>query len=524
VLYQTGDLARYLPDGNIQFLGRMDGQVKLRGFRIELGEIECALNQHPAIRESAVILAETGSGEKRLVAYIVSTDPIPTIKELHDFLGQRLPDYMLPALVVPLDALPLTANGKLDRRALPKPGETHAELREAVSPPRDLIETKLVDLWEKLLDIRPIGIADNFFHLGGHSLLAVRLSAQVERTFGSKLPLALLYHSPTIEQLAPALRNGEGNISIGAPSSIVPIQTYGTRAPLFLVHGAGGGMFWGYVNLSRHLGPEQPVYGFRSRGLDGREELSSLEQLASSYVADLRNFQPRGPYYLGGYCFGGNVAHEMARQLTAQGERVAFLALLNSVPPNSGYGRILWTPLWALRFTRNLFYWLNYFRHWNPKQRHEFISWKIGLFKKRLARLGDSDPERLTTVEPGDLVDLSSYSPEQRDLWETHIRALLAYHPRAYSGAAHLFRSPVHPFWCSFAPDYGWRGLAKGGVQTIIVPGAHEQILEEPYVQTLAGELRQALRSVETCFQPASKEHVTGDTLANSELASISAG
>jgi hypothetical protein len=156
-----------------------------------------------------------------------------------------------------------------------------------------------------------------------------------------------------------------------------------------------------------------------------------------------------------------------------------------------------------LRFMRNLFYWLNYFRQWNPKQRREFFRWKIGLLKKRLARLGASDPEQLTDFEPGDIVDLSSYPPEQRKLWETHIRALLAFDPRPYPGAAHLFRSPGHPFWCSFAPDYGWSGLAEAGVQTIIVPGAHEQILE-------------------TCFQPVPFIEAAPRILPNSELASIS--
>src|SRR5262249_3358869 len=160
------------------------------------------------------------------------------------------------------------------------------------------------------------------------------------------------------------------------------------RKPLFLVHGAGGGMFWGYMNLSRHLGPDHPVYGFRSRGLDGRQEFDRVEEMAEDYVEDLRVVQPRGPYFLGGYCFGGNVAYEMARLLKAQGEEVALLALFNCSPPNSHYTRIKVTPVWLWRFGKNLWHWKDYFLQWTPAQRKAFFQWKWQQGKKRLRHLG----------------------------------------------------------------------------------------------------------------------------------------
>src|SRR6201999_674837 len=194
-------------------------------------------------------------------------------------------------------------------------------LVEGLATPRDAVELKLTEIWENVLDVHPVGIEDKFFDLGGHSLLAVKLIAQIEKVFGRRLRVATVFQAPTV--IREEIQEG----SALAGTSLVEIQSQGTRPPLFLVHGAGGGMFWGYVNLSRHLGSDQPVYGLKSRGLDGREELGSIEEMAAQYVKDIRALQPHGPYHIGGYCFGGNVAWEMARQLEAEGEEVALLAL-----------------------------------------------------------------------------------------------------------------------------------------------------------------------------------------------------
>jgi amino acid adenylation domain-containing protein/FkbH-like protein len=511
LIYKTGDLARWLPDGNIEFLGRLDQQVKIRGFRVELGEIESILARHPAIRECVVCMRKDENGCDRLVAYYVcSGKRVPSFDELLRFLKERLPDHMVPSTFVPLEALPLTPNGKLERKALPEPSKGRP-LMEGLATPRDAVELKLTEIWENILDVHPIGIEDKFFDLGGHSLLAVKLIAQIEKVFGRRLRVATVFQAPTIEQLAAVIREEIQEGSALAGTSLVEIQSKGSRPPLFLVHGAGGGMFWGYVNLSRHLGTDQPVYGLKSRGLDGREELGSIEEMAAQYVADIRAFQPRGPYHLGGYCFGGNVALEMARQIKAQGEEVALLALLNCSPPNSDYERISFTPAWFGRFGKNLLYWGDYFRHWTPAQRREFFRWKKEVFKQRLLALIRRAPGVPLKVDPGNLVDLSSFPTDQRNLWRTHIGALLDFHPKCYPGRVHLFRSPGHPMLCSFEADYGWGALADS-VDISIVPGVHEKILEEPCVRSLAKELKTRLDELAAAEsiknpQPVSKPH-----------------
>ena len=493
-LYRTGDRVRWRAEGVLEFLGRMDDQVKIRGFRIEPGEIEAVLNRHPGVRHS-VVTSRNGVGQpKRLVAYFVarrwrnSND-----SRLRRFLRRELPDYMVPSVFVRLDALPMTPNGKVDRRALPEPGGSRPRLEQGCATPRDAVEIQLREIWEKVLDVRPIGIEDGFFELGGHSLLALRLLAQIEKAFGRRLPLTSIFKAPTIEQMAAVIREGSGSDAVSQRNLLVEIQSEGSRLPLFLVHGAGGGMFWGYVNLSRRLGSEQPVYGLRPRGLDGPNEVETIEEMAASYVAEIRERQPQGPYHLGGYCFGGNVAFEMARQLLEQGEEVALLALMNCAPPNSSYNRIHYSPLWAWRFARNLFFCANSFLRLPRAQRTAFFRWKFRLWMGQARRGFGRDEGASPRADMEALVDLATFSPEERELWEAHLRALMKYHPRSFPGHVHLFRSSGHPMVCSFAADYGWSEFALGGVTVVKVPGAHEGILDEPCVAVLAQALNRHL-------------------------------
>jgi len=494
-LYKTGDLVRYLPDGTLEFLGRIDQQVKIRGFRVELGEIESVLEDHPAVRQCVVTARPDGAGQKQLAAYFVpERKPTPTAAELRVFLKRKLPDYMLPTFFMPLNALPLTRNGKVNRAALPTPEADKSGAQKKQTVPRDALEAQLTRIWERVLGIHPIGVTDHFFDLGGHSLLAVRLIAQIEKAFGKRLSVASVFQALTIEQMTITLREGTSTMP---SSSVVEIQPKGSKPPLFFVHGVGGGMFWGYTNLSRYLGAEQPVFALRSRAMAGQEEFSRIEDMAGQYVADLRAFQPHGPYYLGGYCFGGIVAYEMAQQLRDQGETVALLALINAGPPNSSYTRISWTPLFALKFLRNLAYWPGYMLSWTSEQRHSFIRWKARLLKKRIVRLLSAGHCSCKADDVDNLVDLSMYPEEQRKLWEIHIRALVKYSPKPYAGGVTLFRSRVHPFLCSFDPQYGWGDLVRGGVTVKVVSGPHDSILEEPYVQTLSQELTKCLEKVQ---------------------------
>src|SRR6267143_1794119 len=291
-IYRTGDLGRHLRNGKIEFLGRLDNQVKLRGFRIELGEIETVLGQHPQVEQAVVIIREDQPGDKRLVGYVVPRVLPPEIRQIESplsnfadnplqakaveqlvlslrrLLAEKLPEYMVPATFVILEALPLTPNRKVDRRALPKPEEGTRNLDQTLIAPRDNFERLLANIWAKILDVKTVGLQDSFFDIGGHSLLAVRLFAQIENRFGRRLPLAALFQAPTIEQLANVLRE---TASSKAWSSLVPIQPLGSKPPLYCIHAAGANVLI-YRPLSRHLGLDQPVFALQARGLDGQEQ------------------------------------------------------------------------------------------------------------------------------------------------------------------------------------------------------------------------------------------------------------
>jgi thioesterase domain-containing protein len=299
-----------------------------------------------------------------------------------------------------------------------------------------------------------------------------------------------IFQSPTIEQLAHCLSQGKAELS---HSLIVPLQPNGSKPPLFLVHGAGGDILWGYANLSADLPNDQPIYGIKSSGQAGREEFTRIEDMAACYVKELRAFQPDGPYYLGGYCFGGNVAYEMARQLRADGSEVAFVALLDSAPANAGYEKIhWWAPVYGLRFIRNLGYWLADFAGQTPKERRNFISRKLRSFARKLTQSRKS-----RTVDLESVIDISHFPENELRLWQIHLQALLNHVQQAYPGDVHLFRTRGQPLLSSLENDFCWGKLART-VQVTEIPGSHENIFMEPNVHTLAKEVESALAQAQT--------------------------
>ncbi len=491
-LYRTGDLVRWRPDGNLEFVGRGDTQLKIRGFRVELGEIEAVLSEHPSVRACAVAVSQDDPAGRRICAYFVSGEANHAAPEdLRKHLMKRLPDCMIPDNFVRLETMPLTANGKVDRCALPRVNQQNGMSGKPFVQTNDAVETQLAQIWENVLGRSAIGVDDDFFELGGHSLLALRLISRVETEFGRRLTAAGVFQARTVAQMARLLRDERA----AQGTSVVEIQPRGTRPPLLLVHGAGGGMFWGYTALSECLGNDQPVFGFKAREVKGSEPYPGIEELAAQYVTDLRAFQPHGPYYLGGYCFGGNVAYEMARALRAAGEEVAMLALINCVPPNFTYDRVHVTPGFCLRFLKNLVYWGKYVLQLKQGQRRAFLGWKLHAIKSRLLhwlRPSDSTP---LNFDIEDFVDLSAQPEGRRGLWEAHVKALFSHHPQPYPGHVHLFRTPGHSLLCSFDETLGWRELATGGLTVRIVPGAHETVMNEPHVRTLACEMQQCLNT-----------------------------
>jgi len=333
-LYKTGDLARYLPNGNVEFLGRVDDQVKIRGFRVELGEIDAVLSLHPAVAQEVVVVREDTSGDKRLVAYIVvAQGQTLTIKNLRSYLAERLPTYMVPSAFMLLDTLPLTHNSKIDKRALPIPKQAERTAEEIYVPPTSVVHYQLIQIWEELLDVQSIGIRDNFFDLGGHSLLAARLVASIEQVFDQKISLATLFAGPTIEQLANALQTEEKEERSRTP--IVVVQAGASKRPLFYLHGDWtGGAFYCF-HLARELGPDQPFYALEPYRFDDLPMPLTIEMMAAAHIQSIRAVQPEGPYLLGGWCNGGLVAYEIARQLHAAGQTVDLLVLLD--PMYLGY-------------------------------------------------------------------------------------------------------------------------------------------------------------------------------------------
>ncbi|KAG0009864.1 hypothetical protein BGZ81_003097, partial [Podila clonocystis] len=337
-MYKTGDLVRYLPDGNIVFLGRNDDQVKIRGYRIELGEIEMRLAEHPQVREVAVLATGENSSDKRLVAYVVSTLQESMAQTLREHLAATLPEYMVPSAFVRLDTFPLTNNGKIDRRALPKPDSASFVTQDYVAPQGET-EVALAELWSELLKIESVGRHDNFFMLGGHSLLAVRMIGSIRSRLGVELNLQTLFTSPTIAELAQKLLYGS-NSQDDEYGVLLPLKTQGCRAPLFCIH-PGLGLSWQYMGFAKHLHPEQPLYGLQARGLDGKTSLAaSVEEMALDYIDHIRKIQPHGPYHLLGWSFGGTVAHSIAVELEKQGEKVPLLAIMDSTVDHSSLDNV----------------------------------------------------------------------------------------------------------------------------------------------------------------------------------------
>jgi amino acid adenylation domain-containing protein len=470
-LYKTGDLVRYLPNGNIEFLGRIDHQVKIRGFRIELGEIEAVLRQHSAINETVVVAREDTPGDKRVVAYFVATgNAAPTVAELRAFLREKLPEYMLPSVFVTLKTMPLTPNGKVNRQALPAPAQADLAPKSEFAAARNENEARLVRIWENVLNVRPIGIRDNFFELGGHSLIAVRLMNQVEDSFGKALPIATLLQASTIEQLAALV---EKNGAAPPWSCLVPIQTSGSKRPFFCIHGANGAVVR-FHSLSRYLGADQPFYGVQAAGLDpAQAPETSIEEMATRYVAEIRKVQPHGPYFFGGYSLGGSIAFEMAQQLTAEGETELTVVLFDTnFPQQHRSGSPQLGNALSMLF------------HVPASKKAKYLS--------RLASAPIREIQRRLLV--------AKLPPLNKKVRKACLQAEQQYRPKAFAGRVILFRSNHKPLGQVADPRAGWNTYASRGIEIFEVEGNHENILLEPQVQSVAERLR-------ACLDHASSEH-----------------
>ncbi|HKR12256.1 MAG TPA: amino acid adenylation domain-containing protein [Pyrinomonadaceae bacterium] len=519
-LYRTGDAARYLNTGLIQFLGRVDNQVKISGFRIEPGEIENALYSHPGVTSALVLAREDTPGDKRLVAYVVAggqpeptpnPTPTPTEDELRNFLRERLPEYMVPSAVMIIDALPLTAHGKVDLSALPTPQFVSRSGREYIAPQNGL-QQQLVDIWEELFKLHPIGITDDFFELGGHSLMMIMLVARIEERLGKRVAMAALFTDPTIEHLSELIGHGKESLS---QSLIVPMQPEGTSPAFFSPHASGGNLLC-YKDLAQHIGPDQPFYGVQPHTPEtGLVVHTEIEAMAAEYVQAMRSVQPAGPYFLGGWSMGGVIAFEMARQLQEQGETIGLLALIDAPAPTGEQSDHNWAMLlasFALDLgikSENLRPFLEKIAPFPPMAQLR----KVWAEAKALKLI----PSDMTLVEFRRIFDI----------FKINANTMESYRPREYNGKITLFTSEQDVTLDLFIfrdtpsdhggtgeqaltledqgpegryavpardPFKGWRELATEGVDLHVVPGDHFSMLREPHVSALAEQLRQCIQ------------------------------
>lgn len=458
-MYRTGDLACFLPDGTIQYLGRMDTQVKIRGFRIELGEIESALSQHPSIQSCAVAVREDRPGEKRLVAYIVAGAG-KHISELvlDNFLRRTLPEYMIPSTFVSMENLPLTPNGKVDRRALPAPDARLRTSADAVAP-RDSLEAMLLEKWQAALPVTNFGVTDNFFDLGGDSLNAVGLLVGIERVIGREIPLSALLRGATVETLAKLIREG----SESTPDPIVmTIQPGDSPVPFFTVVPPGEDAL-GYAILARHMGAGQAVYKLQGShpvisGVRPAFTQDELRTLSGEYIAAMQTVQPDGPYCIGALCDGVQIAERMVLDLEQQGHEVGVFAIFDTWVLQNVQRPLLW----------RLAYYRSRLRALRKKSFGEQAIVYQQALRTNLSRLFRGQPKVKAEVQ-------QAYWPQ--DFVAGRFRARVA-----------LFKRPKQPFFYVKDPYMGWGARSEGGVDVHEINLDHEEILREPHVKTM-GEL-----------------------------------
>jgi thioesterase domain-containing protein/acyl carrier protein len=474
-LYKTGDEVRYRADGEIEYLGRLDLQVKVRGFRIELGEIESVAAQHPGIQQALAIVREDTPGDKRVVCYVVP-EPGATVSAsgLRAAIQDRLPDYMIPAVVV-LDVLPLTSNGKIDLAQLTAPA---SELSTGGGP-RNEVERQLLAIWKQVLRLEEIGIKDNFFDLGGHSLLAMQLLAQIERTFGRRLPVATVFRAQTVEQMAAALREA----SCKPWSPLVAIHPEGVRAPLFVIPLPDGNVL-GYADFVRFLGPDQPVYVLQYAGVEGRgRPLERIEAIAEHFIREIRKVQPQGPYWLAGFCVGGVIAFEMAQQLVACGEEVPLVALVETWHPSS-IPPLRSTPV-ALRpflfVVRGVGRHLGAMLRLPPRRAFRYFREKSAIINKMMFH---------RDIYRGD-----RYKRYSKPLVEANYRAGSHYVPAPFAGRLLLLHAGNRDIGSDTDTRLVWRDLALGGCVVVRTAAASiPDLLKKPHVKALADGLAEQLR------------------------------
>lgn len=488
-LYSTGDRARYLPDGNIEFLGRIDQQVKIRGNRVELGEVESYIRERAGVKD-AVVNLQNG----QLAAYVILDSSQAQPKEWREYLSSYLAEYMIPSSFTILEEFPHTPNGKVDRNALPDPPAVDRE--EDLIPPRTDTEKALAEIWMDILGIDQVSVSDDFFAVGGNSLLSIRVFGRIADQFEVEMPLSVLFTETTVERLAARIDRDDKRQSEW--SLLVPIQPEGEKTPFFCIHGLTGDVLW-FRQLGKLLAPDQPFYGIQAQGLDGQlAAIDSIDAMAGTYIQEIKRVQPSGPYILGGASLGGTIALEMAQQLQMNGEEVSLLIMFDHAPDviaeNLAANKKMSAQ--AYHFLTNSIQWVKSFREMGSEKVIQRASRKARVSLKILN--GKSAGQNSNRVDAGDLLDYGSELPEFRQkMIETHWHAINNYRAAPYDQPVLLLQANSQPLLSTEKPEDTWVHLASGRLTVITVPGSHEGMFHEPHVHKLAQELRSQLDLVQ---------------------------
>ncbi|MDN3579773.1 non-ribosomal peptide synthetase [Mucilaginibacter flavus] len=489
-MYRTGDLGKIREDGEIVCLGRIDHQVKVRGYRIELEEIEQNLLKQENVKQAVVIAREDVPGNPRLVAYVIVNETIPeaTLKAQFEAwqkgLLDVLPEYMVPDDFVLMEVIPITPNGKIDRKALPKPDYGDIKRTGDFIAPRTENEKLVAEIWQELMGIKSISIGDNFFELGGRSLVAVQIMARIEKETGKRLPLATLFEHATIEKLAARLDIDPASITW---ESLVPIKPTGSKMPLYIVHGAGLNVLL-FNALAMNMDADQPVYGLQAKGLNGIDEpLDVMEEIAANYIAEIVAKNPDGPYALAGYSLGGIIAYEMAKQLMAAGKEVKMLAMFDtyadlSTAHDPAMKRAINKGVLLLKQIGHTFVLLAE----DPKRT---IEYKSLILKRRIIKL-------FWKLAPGKDQKKEGFFAYDNEIDEASEKALRNYVITPLNIAIELFRAKKRTFYMADFEFLGWTPFAKKGVHVHEIPGEHNTIFAPPNDKEFAVVLQKCLDKV----------------------------
>jgi amino acid adenylation domain-containing protein len=479
-LYMTGDLARYFDDGVLEFLGRADFQVKIRGYRVELGEVEAVIAAVPGVREVLCSAFADASGQKALVAYVVAKGGVNLDEVvIKRAVAASLPDFMVPSQIILLPAMPVSANGKVDRKALPSP--TQQAVNSEYVAPRGALERQMTAIWQDLLKREPIGVTDNFFALGGQSLLAVMLVSRVERELGVRIPLSRVLERPTIEALVASLER-----PAQSHGHLVTLSSAGERTPLVFISGIGG---FGFIfqGLASALGNEQPVHVLHAVGAEDETEGHdhSIEDVASIYEPEVLAACEKGPIVLGGYSFGVLVALELALRLQRAGRPVPLLVSFDGFAP--GFPKLL--PASTRLATH-----LREFTRRDLRARGEYLRERIHNVKRRFQDVFEDE----ALAPPAELDDEMNQRMQRvaEGLW----RARDKYRPRGLAACDLLLLKASIPFdWLGNSwsdPLFGWRNFVSGRIDVAVVPGEHLQLFRPENDHLMAEFLRMRLQEL----------------------------